>query len=139
MDRIAVSSNGYNPMRYDCQRDGCFNKKHRPKLEQFAECFPGRVNFGDVDGLVEMGGHFLVLEWKSGPMEIPLGQRLTYAAMIDTGRFTVFLVAGNAETMEVTHYAVMSAKSPAPTWVEGGLDKVKQLMTIWAQRHRRQM
>ena len=49
---------GYNPMRWDCEKSGCFNVKCRPKIEVFAECFPGRINFGDMDGRVELGGYF---------------------------------------------------------------------------------
>ena len=55
---------GFNPMRWDCDTDGCFNVKRRPKIEMFADCFPRRINFGDVDGLVEIGGRFCLLEWK---------------------------------------------------------------------------
>ena len=35
---------GYNPMRWDCERDGCFNVLRRPKIEVFADCFPRRIN-----------------------------------------------------------------------------------------------
>ena len=30
---------GYNPLRWDCEKSGCFNIKCRPKLEQFAGVF----------------------------------------------------------------------------------------------------
>jgi len=56
-----ISANGYNPLRWDCQKRGCFNLKRRPKIEIFAECFPGRINFGDVDGIVEINGNALLL------------------------------------------------------------------------------
>lgn len=55
-----TAANGYNPLRWDCERRGCFNLKRRPKIEVFAECFPGRINFGDVDGIVEIGGNALL-------------------------------------------------------------------------------
>ena len=57
---------GYNPLRWDCEKRGCFNIKRRPKIEVFHKCFPGNINFGDVDGIVEINGRGLMLEWKSG-------------------------------------------------------------------------
>ena len=49
-------------MRWDCSASGCFNVKRRPKVEQFADALPGRVSFGDVDGIVEINGWFLMIE-----------------------------------------------------------------------------
>ena len=46
-----MAENGYNPLRWDCQKQGCFNKKKRPKIEEFAECLPGKISFGDIDGI----------------------------------------------------------------------------------------
>jgi len=59
-----MANNGHNPMRWDCQKQGCFNKKKRPRIEMFAECLPGKIAVGDVDGLVEIKGNFLFLEFK---------------------------------------------------------------------------
>lgn len=43
-------SNGYNPMRWDCKGgENCYNLKMRPKVEVFAECFPGKVGMTDVE------------------------------------------------------------------------------------------
>jgi hypothetical protein len=92
---------GYNPMRWDCQKQGCFNKKKRPKIEVFSECFPGKVSFGDVDGLVEINNHFLFLEWKEFERPLPMGQRLTYERITQDKRFAVFVVCGDPESMDV--------------------------------------
>lgn len=35
---------GYNELRYNCETQGCFNIKKRPKIEIFAECFPRKCN-----------------------------------------------------------------------------------------------
>ena len=63
------ADNGFNPMRWDCDRWGCFNRVCRPKIEKFADCFPGRINFGDLVAIVEVSGNTLVLEWKSRQCE----------------------------------------------------------------------
>lgn len=94
-------------MRWDCKKgENCFNKKRRPKIEVFAQCFPGFINFGDVDGIVEVNGYFAILEWKG-----PGGTFLTAQKILAT-RFTkfpgniYFLVYGDAETMAVSGYEV---------------------------------
>ncbi|MAG24660.1 hypothetical protein CMI47_03685 [Candidatus Pacearchaeota archaeon] len=78
---------GFNPMRWDCQTQGCFNKKCRPKIEVFAECFPRRINFGDVDGSIEINGYELKLEWKNtGHADIKGGQRATVTRYLNKQR-----------------------------------------------------
>lgn len=96
---------GYNPLRWDCKKRGCFNIKRRPKIEVFADCFPGNINFGDVDGIVEINGKALFLEWKTNLNELPLGQKIMYQRLTETRLLTVFCVVGNAETMEISHYS----------------------------------
>lgn len=92
-------------MRWECKLQGCFNLKRRPKIEAFAECFPGRIAMGDIDGCVEINGHFLFLEWKGYVGPIPTGQAITFKALtapeIVEDRHTVYVVAGDAESMKV--------------------------------------
>lgn len=59
-----MSDNGYNPMQWNCERQGCFNVKKRPKIEMFADCLPRKISFSDIDGIVEINGNLLLLEWK---------------------------------------------------------------------------
>jgi hypothetical protein len=92
---------GYNPLRWDCLERGCFNYKQRPKIERFCGAFPGRIAFSDVDGIVELHGRGLMLEWKSTRMAIPTGQRLMYERLTADGLLTVFVLAGDARTMAV--------------------------------------
>jgi hypothetical protein len=101
---------GSNPMRWDCKSRGCFNQKKRPKIEQFAECFPGKIAMSDVDGITEINGHFLLLEWKVSKDCITTGQRILYERLTRLGShlFTVYVVAGDAETMEVEALKVFS-------------------------------
>jgi len=100
-DVTALPVGGYNPLRWDCNTSGCFNQKKRPKIEVFSECFPGRINFGDVDAIVEIGGQFLLLEWKEFTAELPTGQRIMYRRLTGDEHFVVLVVVGDAETMAV--------------------------------------
>ena len=66
--------NGYNPIKWKCKDSGCYLKLVRPRIEVFADCFPRRINFTDIDFMVEIKGVFLMLEFKrAGPL--PRGQK----------------------------------------------------------------
>ena len=91
---------GANPMRWDCAKQGCFNRVKRPKIEIFADCLPGRIAFSDVDAIVEINGNLLLLEWKDH-QEISRGQRILFERMTRLCPATVLVVEGDAETMDV--------------------------------------
>lgn len=118
-------------MRWRCGKDGCFNQLRRPKIEVFAGCFPRRINFGDVDGLVELNGRLCFLEWKGEGGTLHTGQRLTFEAITRTVGNIVFVVDGDALTMDVKQYRIFwRGKIEAP--VVGGLDELKERMRKWA-------
>ena len=48
----------------------------------FSECFGrGIRTFGDVDGIVERLGHFLLMEWKEGET-LGVGQKKVHDALL---------------------------------------------------------
>jgi len=94
-------ADGFNPMRWDCEKRGCFNKKKRPKVEVFHDLFPGKISFGDVDGIVEINGHALILEWKSYCGDLQGGQKIMYKRLTRICPIMVMVVSGDAESMEV--------------------------------------
>lgn len=124
---------GRNPMRYNCDASGCFNLKHRPKIEEFAECLPGRIAFSDIDAITEVNGHFLLQEWKSHPGELPIGQRIMFERLTGSsrGRFTVLVVVGDAETMSVRFAATIYAGRNYGLQ-DSNLDDVKDRIRRWA-------
>lgn len=92
---------GFNPLRYDCEKQGCFNQERRPKIEFFSDCFPGNINFGDVDAEVEMNGYGLRLEWKSQACEIKKGQAIMFEHKTRYSIDTVICVIGDPKHMTV--------------------------------------
>jgi hypothetical protein len=120
-------------MRWSCQRDGCFNIKRRPKIEVFAECFPRRINFGDVDGLVELNGRFCLLEWKGEGGTVKFGQAMSYTNFTKIPGNVVFVVDGNAETMEITRYTIFWGGKRLPA-VAADLAGLKDRIRRWAQQ-----
>lgn len=119
-------------MRWDCKERGCFNWKQRPKIEVFCESFPGRINFSDIDGIVEIAGNALLLEWKGEPMEIPTGQRIMYERLTSSGSFVVLVLAGDARVMKITHQRYFK-DGRGTEWRKSSLDHAKDWMKRWAE------
>lgn len=126
-----IQSNGFNPLRWNCNERGCFNTLKRPKIELLADALPRKMAFSDVDAITEYKGHFLMLEWKSYVGTIPTGQRIMFERLIRPGRdTTIFVVVGNAETMEVTNLLVY-AQGSAREWQACNLDGLKERIREW--------
>lgn len=123
---------GYNPLLWDCDEQGCFNKLCRPKIEIFADCFPRRINFGDVDGLVELNSKGLMLEWKRVKGKIPTGQRIAHENLTKSGMFTTICVVGDAETMKCSCYGFFH-DGKWHDYREATLEDVRIFMKRWVK------
>jgi hypothetical protein len=120
-------------LRWVCSRDGCFNEVLRPRLQVFADCFARGANFGDVDGLVELNGAFALLEWKNAGGVVKLGQLRAHLKF--TRRHTgnvVFLVGGDARTMQVRNFAIVWQGRAFATQ-QADLNELKQRIRAWAE------
>lgn len=122
---------GFNKMRYDCEKSGCFNLKKRPKIEMFADCFPGRISLGDVDGIVEIAGNGLMLEWKPARSEIKQGQAIMYKRFTRSGMLRVLCVVGDAELMTITAHKWFQGGNEK-AWQESSFEIVHNLIERWA-------
>ena len=127
-------------MRWDCapDKDGCFNEKMRVKLGVFDDCFPGNIGFGDVDGIVEINGFCMMLEWKGINVNIPKGQKTMFERITADPKFTVLVVQGNAQTMKIEKYQLWF-NGKEKKRVNADLDETKKVIARWAnwtkQRH----
>ena len=124
---------GFNPLRWRCAEHGCYNEKLRPKIEIFAGCLPGKIAFTDIDGAVEINGFVLFLEFKSGmPTELGTGQRIFFENLTRLSRrIIVVLVAGDAESMEISHIRVARHGAFGP-WEQADIDELKLRIRGWA-------
>ena len=120
-------------MRWDCETQGCFNKKLRPKIEVFRDCFPRNISFGDVDAIVEMNSAFLMLEWKSPGGRVTRGQELMYRRFSKIHNNSVIVAEGNAETMDVTAYHTFW-EGRLGECTASDLDGLKDKIERWAKR-----
>ena len=127
-------------MRWNCKEKGKCFRNLCPKLGAFDDCFPGKIGMSDVDGVVELGGRFLFLEWKSPGGSLTTGQRITFQNLTslspDPMKVQVILVSGDPETMDVFSVQVWSA-GKAGDVVECDLEGLKDRMTAWAARAQR--
>lgn len=120
------------PLRWDCKQNGCYQELCAPRLEWFYDCFPGRISMSDVDGCVEIKGKFLWFEWKSVGGKLQRSQEIMYEQLIKKGNdFTVFVVSGNSQTMEVYSYEIFYGGHRHK--YEGDLDSLKAKITSWSE------
>ena len=131
-----MSNNGYNPVNWDCDKSGCFNRRCRPKIERLSCALPGRNAFGDVDAINEQNGYILMLEWKnSGSRELRGGQDIMYRNITMSGPVTVMVIVGNAETMDVISYSIFrnGERYPENHDVLASLDDIRAYIRNWSQ------
>jgi hypothetical protein len=97
-------------LRHDCARSGCY-KETLPDWGVLDGCFPGRIAPTDIDGVVEVRGRVLVLEWKRPEGRLPQGQAILIDRLVAKG-FTVFVIWGPTAAAELR--PADPAVTPAP-------------------------
>ena len=68
-------------LRHDCKRDGCYKDAHLPDWGFLDDCFPHRVSVSDIDGVVELDGQVMFLEWKQHTSKVTAGQVRMYRTL----------------------------------------------------------
>lgn len=124
-------------MRWNCREKGKCFRSLCPKLGAFDDCFPGRIGMSDVDGIVEIAGRFLLLEWKSEGGRLTTGQRIMFERLTGGNsnpmKFTVILISGDPETMTIESLQVFTNGKAGP--VEPcSLDELKSRVRAWSDR-----
>jgi len=56
-------------IRHNCEIDGCYLKNQTPDWGFLDNSFSGKIRVSDIDGIVEVNGHLLILEWKGKYVE----------------------------------------------------------------------
>lgn len=124
-------------LRWNCKDKGICFRRLCPKLGEFDDCFPGLIGMSDIDGVVEQGGRFLFLEWKSNGAQLTTGQRIMFENLTslspDPMKVVVMVVSGDPETMSVEAVQVFhSGKQQAieKTDMEG----LRHRISVWSQK-----
>ena len=123
---------GYNPIRHDCNKYGCYLIECHPKAEWFAPCFPGKISFSDMDRIVERNGRALILEWKGPGGEISKGQEIMWQKLTRGTMLTTIAVNGDPKTMEVSAYRICW-NGKWDKWCECGTIELHDKMKAWAE------
>lgn len=76
--------------RHKCAGDGCYVKQ-LPDWEDIIQRFPRNIRPTDIDGMVEINGHFLFLEEKSAGAPIESGQRMALKSLSRNPNTTVLV------------------------------------------------
>ena len=121
-------------MRWDCSpdKDGCYRKLGQPDLTALDGCFPGRIAMTDVDGLVEINGRFLFIEWKRRG-EVPAGQRIMFERLTKHPEFTVLVILGDPGSMTVERYDVFR-NGRRRGWRDCDMRGLRRRIRAWAER-----
>lgn len=130
--------NKFKKMDWDCQKQGCFNKKCRLKFGVFYDCFFDKISMSDIDAAVEINGNFIFLEWKSDGGQLKIAQRIFFERLTRHKGIFVYVVQGNAESMQVDGYWEISNGVMKPDFVPCNLDGLKQIFKSfndWAVRN----
>lgn len=115
---------------YECEKKGCYYL-HRSDPCMFDGCFPMDVSMGDVDGLVELGGQFLLTEYKRPGIILKDGQRRMHQALVQTGHFTTLVVS--AERQTVSQWQAFSSEVPTGQLYVGDTETLRQMVWDWTR------
>ena len=85
----------------------------------------------DLDGIVQLGEHFLVIEFKRPNAPIPQGQALMFKKMVARGTFTVIVVYATGQDVE--SWTVM--ESSGSRHVEGNREALRTEVRSWSRAH----
>lgn len=91
----------------------------------FNECFsPARLKIGDIDGIVERNGHFLIIETKRPNAQLSTGQDIMFSKLVKLPEFNVLIIYGEAN-MPVRYQWYGYPVKPA------NLDTIRRLIRRW--------
>lgn len=131
---MSVPSN-YNPIRHDCETGGCWNAQYRPNIEFFYHALPRKITMSDIDGVVEVNGSFLFLEWKSHKGELPVGQRILAKNLTGLSTKITYVVVQHdpGNPMLVEHVMVVHG-GKFGGWEECDMDGLFARVERWAKK-----
>jgi hypothetical protein len=121
----------YRTRYWKChEKEKCFIDELAPRLGEFDDCFPRGIGLGDVDGFVEIGGKFLLIEWKCGDGKISTGQNRAFVAFCKIPGSLIIGIRGDVKKMNVEEYRTYF-EGCCSDWEPGNLEDVKKIIRWW--------
>lgn len=100
-------------------------------------CFPRKILPTDVDGEVEINGHFLRLEFKDQSAlregRMSKGQSFLFSKLAKTGLFTVFVIGVDESGMPTCAH-VYGSDGKLSKLIEVNRDIIRHWCSVWSQR-----
>lgn len=118
-------------MQWRCRLQGCFNSRKRLKFGAFDGVFSARRSFSDIDAIIEINGHALVMEWKQSQGTLPIGQHIMFERLTRSCPLTVIVVDGDAETMTVRAMMVYKCGVISEPWRPADMDALRERLRQW--------
>lgn len=124
-------------MRWNCKQKGECYLKSLPDWGILKDCFPRGISPTDIDGLIEIKGNLLVLEWKKPGAVIQEGQQQALRGISLYRKATVFVVFGNPKlpTVEALQEVHLGKFHPAVRCTLKDLRARCQRWGRWANTH----
>lgn len=115
--------------RYDCEKRGCYVTS-LPSWDDLLDAFPRDIRPTDIDGVVEINGHVLILDQKSAGKTFEEGQRRAYEALRERPKTTIVGIREGANTeLEVI---VLAHDLPGTGWQPVTRQWLRAWLREWA-------
>lgn len=116
--------------RYQCQPRGCYIAQ-LPSWDDIIECFPRNIRPTDVDGFIEINGHFLFLEEKQAGVGLAdEGQRRALRELAKHTDTTVVFFRPSGDGMQV----LVLGEGEPKGWQNVTRDEFKDWLRWWCKR-----
>ena len=122
-------------IRHNCKTHGCYIKTQTPDWGFLDNSFSGKIKVSDIDGVVEVKGHLVFLEWKGIGVPTPEGQDIFFMNATRINNITVFLIEGDAQESIVKSIKVYK-NGEIVKEVEADNATLKRFCTFWEQQVR---
>lgn len=129
-----MTAPGFNPISWNCLINGCFNYHRHFDIEHFAQCFPRNIGLTDLDGFVELSGHFIITEFKGKTANVTAGQGWAFERLTAlSDKITVLVIRCEYRSSEVYEIKVIR-EGKSGDWRPCTLDQLTSYLTHWASR-----
>lgn len=119
--------------RHDCDAKGCYYEQ-LPNWDDLIECFPRKIRPTDVDGMVEINGHFLFLEEKRAGVGPDEGQRRALLKLSERPSITTvfFRPAQSGIHVPGDLECLVFGQGPAEGWQVRNREWLRDFLREWS-------
>ena len=117
---------------YDCKTgDNCFLQKHLVDFTKLNEVIPGKNGFTDIDGVVDIDGRILFLEFKTGYAKLKRVQRILHENLSEKEGQHSLIIWRDREGTPTDCQWITYGKMREPIALPSGWDDLKTIIQTW--------